>query len=103
MAKHTSPPTNKDLEFIDISREEFREYQTSNGTYRIENPVALAVKPSGSHRVLSYDRGIEKYVSHYIPTDGVRPIKWVVKPGKKFFVGWGPTAIENLGLPYQTD
>jgi len=96
-----STPNNTDLEFVDVSREEYREYETSNGTYRIDNPVALAVKPSGSHRVLSYDDELDKFVSHYIPADGVRPLRWVVKTGEPFFIGWGETAVKNTGIKSQ--
>jgi hypothetical protein len=97
-----STPENEDLNFVDISIERYRVYTTPNGEYRIENPVALAVKPSGSHRVLAEHPDEENlYVSHYIPADGRRPIRWVVEENKPFFIGWGEKAVKNTGIHTQ--
>lgn len=96
---HTNPSPSEDFDFADISREEFREYQLEGGdTYRIENPVALYVKDSGSHRVLA-QREDGRLESHYIDPDGKRPVKWVVGPGEPFFLGWGPASADGTPAP----
>ena len=101
MATHSVPHEGDDLEFIDVSQEEYRTYFLPNGNrFVVPNPVALCVKPSGSHRVLA-QREDGKYVSVYIPSEGNRPLEWVVESGAYFFNGWGPTAIENTGIVRQ--
>lgn len=67
-----------DFEFIDISSEEWREYDWD---YRIENPLWLAVSPSGSHRILDADG-----FSHYINPRESFAIKWKAKDGSPKFV-----------------
>lgn len=71
-------PTN--LEFMDISTEEYRIYEYPDGkTIKIKLPVQLNVSKSGGHRVLD-----KAGMSHYIPT-GWRHLYWKVKPGMKPF------------------
>jgi hypothetical protein len=96
---HTNPHSSESFDFVDISREQFREYNLAGGTsYRIENPVALYVKESGSHRVVAkMPNG--QYESHYIDAEGKRPVKWVVGPGEPFFLGWGKTSAEGTPVP----
>lgn len=97
---HTNPSSDDELEFVDISIEQFREYELANGgTYRIDDPVALFVREeSGNHRVLSR-REDGQYVSHHVPGDGRRPVRWVVEPGESFFLGWGPEAAKSTPAP----
>lgn len=59
-----------DLEFTDISSEEWRKYTTPFGTYDIQSPKWLATTPNG-HRVLDGEG-----VSHYIDIS------------KGFFLSW---------------
>lgn len=101
---HTTPAGDESLEAVSIIGEHERTYHLAGGrTYTIEAPVALAVKPSGSHRVLS--REIEngqptgRYVSHYIDADGKRPVEWVVKPGEPFFKAWTEESAEGIEAP----
>lgn len=97
---HTNPSSDDGLDFVDISIEQFREYELAGGeTYRIENPVALFVREdSGNHRVLSR-REDGQYVSHHVPGDGQRPIRWVVEPGEPFFLGWSQSAADSTEAP----
>lgn len=67
------------LEFIDISSEEHREYIFDNITIRIEDPSQLNVSKNG-HRIFTTDG-----ISYYIPL-GWRAIKWKAKIGQPNFV-----------------
>lgn len=69
-----------DKQFTDISSEEFREYQTPFGDYRIEQPTQLAVTENG-HRVLDASG-----VSHYIDISKGFFLKWKAKDGQPHFV-----------------
>jgi hypothetical protein len=70
-----------DLEFTDISSEQWREYQFMNGeTVRIEAPLKLNVSGSGGHRIFD-----EAGVSHYIPAGWIH-LMWVPKGGEPNFV-----------------
>lgn len=66
--------------FTDISSEEWREYKTPFGTYRIENPVQLATTENG-HRVLD-----AAGVSHYVDIRQGFFLSWKAKEGKPHFV-----------------
>jgi len=69
------------LKFIDISSEEWREYERSNGTItKIKNPIALNVSKSGGHRIFDGNG-----VSHYV-TGGWIHLYWHVKDGQPHFV-----------------
>lgn len=68
-----------DLEFKDISTEEYREYVFADLIVRIEAPKKLHVSASGGHRII--DAG---GVSHYVPT-GWRHLSWQVKDGAPEF------------------
>lgn len=72
------------LKFKSIEDEEWRRYDFLDGksgtmTLVLEDPVALAVSESGSHRIFTADG-----ISHYIPA-GWAHLYWKVKPGKKPF------------------
>lgn len=67
-----------DIEFIDISSEEYREYDFG---YRIEAPVALGISESGTHRILAANGES----LHIDPVKGVA-IKWLAKDGAPHFV-----------------
>ena len=71
-----------DLEFEDISSEQFREYLFPGGEIvRIENPLKIYVdEESKSHRV--FDASGE---SHYIPNKWIH-LRWKSKEGKPHFV-----------------
>jgi hypothetical protein len=70
-----------DLEFTDISSEQWREYRFLNGeTVRIEAPLKLNVSGSGGHRIFD-----EAGVSHYIPAGWIH-LMWVPKDGEPNFV-----------------
>lgn len=69
-----------ELEFTDISSEQWREYKFPTLTARIENPEYLAVTESGSHRILDKNGH-----SFYVPTGWVY-IKWAAKEGQPHFV-----------------
>jgi hypothetical protein len=66
--------------FTDISSEEFREYQTPFGTYKINNPAWLATTENG-HRILD-----ESGCSHYVDTRKGFFLSWKVKEGQPHFV-----------------
>lgn len=69
-----------ELEFTDISSEEFRTYDfTESGSVTIKNPLYLNVSKNG-HRLFDDDG-----VSHYIPY-GWRHLYWKARPGKANFV-----------------
>jgi len=95
----SNPSATEEYDFVDVSVEQFREYELANGeTYRIDNPVALYVKESGSHRVLAeMENG--QYESHYIDAEGKRPIRWVVEAGQPFFLSWGAEAAKATPAP----
>jgi hypothetical protein len=70
-----------DLEFTDISSEEWREYRFVGGdTVRIDHPLKLNVSESGGHRI--YDANGR---SHYIPA-GWLHLVWETKSGSPNFV-----------------
>ena len=67
--------------FDDISSELFREYEFSDKTIRIDNPVALNVNfTSGGHRIFDAQGD-----SHYIP-GGWKHLKWRSKDDSPHFV-----------------
>jgi len=67
------------LEFNDLSDEEFRVYEFSDMEIKIEEPLLLNVSDSGGHRI--YD---SKGLSNYIPA-GWRRLYWKVKENKSNF------------------
>lgn len=70
-----------DLEFADISSEQWREYRFLGGeTIRINAPLKLNVSDSGGHRIFD-----KEGVSHYIPAGWIH-LKWTVKDGAPNFV-----------------
>jgi hypothetical protein len=70
-----------DLEFTDISSEQWREYHFLGGEIvRIEAPLRLNVSESQGHRIFDADG-----VSHYIPPSWIH-LKWKVKDGAPNFV-----------------
>lgn len=70
-----------DLEFTDISSEEWREYYFPGGEIvRIDAPVMLNVSESRGHRIFDACG-----ISHYIPP-GWLHLKWKVKTGAPNFV-----------------
>ena len=70
-----------DLEFTDISSEQWREYQFLGGqAIRIEAPLKLNVSASGGHRVFDAEG-----VSHYVPAGWIH-LKWTAKDGAPNFV-----------------
>lgn len=70
-----------DLEFTDISSEQWREYQFLDGqAIRIDAPLKLNVSDSGGHRIFDAEG-----VSHYIPAGWIH-LKWTVKDGAPNFV-----------------
>ena len=72
---------NTDYVFIDISSEMYRTYIYSDNTFFIiNNPIALSVSESGSHRILDADG-----ISHYIPK-GYIHLCWKAKDGQPHFV-----------------
>jgi hypothetical protein len=76
--------TTTDLEFTDISSEEWRAYSYLSGEdivgLRINKPLALHVSKSGGHRVID-DRGICYYISPKWVS-----IIWKPKEGQPHFV-----------------
>lgn len=70
-----------DLEFTDISSEEWREYRFIGGeVIRIDRPLKLNVSESRGHRIFD-GHGI----SHYIPAGWIH-LSWKVKNGAPNFV-----------------
>ncbi|WP_448664583.1 hypothetical protein ACG3SL_07870 [Sphingomonas sp. CJ20] len=70
-----------DLEFADISSEEWREYQFLGGEkIRISAPLKLNVSESRGHRIFDANG-----ISHYIPPGWIH-LKWKVKNGAPNFV-----------------
>ena len=71
---------SSDLEFKDVSAEEYREYLFPSGVrVRIETPLKLHVSASGGHRIFD-----ALGVSHYIPAGWVH-LHWRVKSGSPNF------------------
>jgi len=69
------------LDFSDISSEEYRVYEFSNGkTVHIHNPLRLNVSKSGGHRVFDSNG-----ISHYIPQGWVH-LSWKAREGQPHFV-----------------
>lgn len=69
-----------DLQFKDISAEEYREYTFSNeAKVKIEKPLLINISDSGGHRLFT-----ESGESHYIPAGWIQ-LKWVAKPGEAHF------------------
>lgn len=70
-----------DLEFADISSEQWREYQFLGGEkIRISAPLKLNVSESRGHRIFDANG-----ISHYIPPGWIH-LKWKVKNGAPNFV-----------------
>jgi len=70
-----------DLDFTDISSEQWREYQFLGGeTVRIDAPLKLNVSESKGHRIFD-----AQGVSHYIPAGWIH-LKWMSKDGQPNFV-----------------
>lgn len=70
-----------DLEFTDISSEQWREYHFIGGEIvRIEGPLRLNVSESRGHRIFD-----AAGVSHYIPAGWIH-LKWKGKDGAPNFV-----------------
>ena len=70
-----------EVEFNDISSEQFRTYEFSTGSkVRIEKPKCLYVSASGGHRLVD-----EEGISHYIPSGWIH-LWWKVKDGEPYFV-----------------
>jgi hypothetical protein len=70
-----------DLEFTDISSEEYRTYEFGPGKFVIINmPTHLHVSDSGGHRILDASG-----MSHYVPTGWVH-LMWHSKDGQPHFV-----------------
>ena len=62
-----------------ISGEEWREVETVNGTYRIENPIALIIKIGGkTHRVVDSEGIVHCYVA---PESGRSILRWKPREG----------------------
>lgn len=69
------------LDFVDISSEEWREYNFGNGNVvKIDGPLKLNVSKTGGHRLFDNDG-----VSHYVPS-GWKHLKWKSKGGQPNFV-----------------
>jgi uncharacterized protein YrzB (UPF0473 family) len=70
-----------DNQFSDISSEASRTYNFGQkGFVKIQNPLYLAVSPSGGHRIFSADGQ-----SHYIPQGWIH-LAWTVHEGQPNFV-----------------
>ena len=70
-----------DLEFVDISSEQWREYQFLGGEkIRISAPLKLNVSENRGHRIFDANG-----ISHYIPAGWIH-LKWKVKNGAPNFV-----------------
>lgn len=67
-----------ELQFKDISTEDFRMYEFPDMTIRIDKPKQLNVAKGGGHRVLDAEG-----VSHYIPT-GWKHLSWRANPPFSF-------------------
>ena len=81
MPQQTQFINESNLEFTDISSEQYRIYEFNNGkTIMIVEPLKLNVSKNGGHRV--YDNS---GMSHYIP-QGWLHLSWKSKPGKPNFV-----------------
>lgn len=68
------------FDWTDISSEQFRVYEFSDQTVKIENPLLLNVSKAGGHRVWD-----AQGISHYIPS-GYRHLYWKVKENMPYFV-----------------
>ena len=66
-------------EFIDVSNEEWREYDFGGTIVVLKDPLKLAISESG-HRVFTGDG-----ISHYIPK-GWMHLRWKAKAGAPQFV-----------------
>ena len=72
---------HSNLDFSDISSEEYRVYEFETGrSILINHPLRLNVSPSGGHRLYDSDG-----VSHYIPKGWIH-LKWKAKNGQPNFV-----------------
>ena len=70
-----------ELEFTDISSEQWREYRFLGGdTVKIVAPLKLNVSASGGHRIFDAEG-----VSHYVPAGWIH-LMWVSKDGQPNFV-----------------
>lgn len=68
------------LQWVDISTEEYRIYNFNTNLVRIEKPLLLNVSKSGGHRIFD-----DKGNCHYIPS-GYQQLTWKVKEGQPHFV-----------------
>lgn len=69
------------LKFVDISSEEYRQYEFSKTKFVcIQNPLWLNVSSSGGHRVFDANG-----VSHYIPKGWIH-LTWKAKKDLPHFV-----------------
>lgn len=81
LAEPTEFNNQSDLEFADISSEQWREYRfLGDETVRIEAPLKLNVSASGGHRIFD-----AAGVSHYIPAGWIH-LMWAAKDGAPNFV-----------------
>lgn len=72
-----APDRIVELDWASLTNEAYREYvYPDGGIYRIDNPVALAIKPgSNGHRVVSEGLESDRRVSHYVE-GGWLAIRW---------------------------
>lgn len=70
---------NSNLEFRELTDEEYRVYVFPDMEIKINEPLWLNVSPSGGHRIFDSNG-----ISNYIPS-GWRRLYWVVKEGKPHF------------------
>jgi len=70
---------NPELTFKNISDEQYRVYEFTDGVTKIEEPLLLNVSKSGGHRIFDASGR-----SNYIPA-GWKKLYWVVKEGKPHF------------------
>lgn len=70
-----------DLEFTEISSEQWREYHFLGGEkVRIDAPLKLNVSENRGHRIFDANG-----ISHYIPPGWIH-LKWQAKPDRPNFV-----------------
>jgi hypothetical protein len=69
-----------EVNFNDISTEQYRVYIFANGEVKITEPLFLYVSKSGGHRLVD-----KAGFSHYIPT-GWLHLYWLPKEGSPAFV-----------------
>lgn len=69
-----------ELNWTDISSEEYRTYEFADSIIKINGPLMLNISKSGGHRIFD-NQGI----SHYIPS-GYRHLSWKAKENMPHFV-----------------